>query len=369
MKILLALNSLSIGGTESYALTVAEHLDRLAHEVAIYTPEPGREVEIAHERGLRVLGPNRATRGGRRRPRPGFRGRLRTGRPAPRGPPGLRRPQRELQPADAAAAAGDRRGRRGAQRPRRPAPAQLRRRTRRRPPAPADRHRALPRPRLPAGAAAAGADPQQQPGRRPPGDAGVGVRRGRSGADPDRRPRCAVDRSPRPAGRRRRRDRLRTVDPRGDGDRPGPPSSTTGRVAKAGSPRTPIRRSRPMASPGAAKRCSTPRTWPKRCAATTTRWVRSTAIWSLPTTAPTSTCSSCSSSSPGSARRSRDRRRRSPRWRASCASSGVLASEVHALLAEKCSPARPARRADRGLLRPGRRIRRASRRLASLPAR
>jgi len=56
MKILLALNALGIGGTETYVLTVAEHLDRLAHEPVIYSPEPGRGVEIAREQGLTVIG-------------------------------------------------------------------------------------------------------------------------------------------------------------------------------------------------------------------------------------------------------------------------------------------------------------------------
>ena len=56
MKILLALNALGIGGTETYVLTVAEHLDRLAHEPVIYSPEPGRGVEIAREKGLTVIG-------------------------------------------------------------------------------------------------------------------------------------------------------------------------------------------------------------------------------------------------------------------------------------------------------------------------
>lgn len=56
MKVLLALNALGIGGTETYVLTVAEQLDRLAHEAVIYSPEPGRGVEIARERGLTVIG-------------------------------------------------------------------------------------------------------------------------------------------------------------------------------------------------------------------------------------------------------------------------------------------------------------------------
>jgi hypothetical protein len=54
MKFLVALNSFGIGGTESYALTVAEHLDRLAHDVLVYAPERGAGVEIARERGIAV---------------------------------------------------------------------------------------------------------------------------------------------------------------------------------------------------------------------------------------------------------------------------------------------------------------------------
>jgi len=56
VRVLLALNSLGIGGTETYVFTVAEQLDRLAHEPVIYSPEPGRGVEIARERGLTVIG-------------------------------------------------------------------------------------------------------------------------------------------------------------------------------------------------------------------------------------------------------------------------------------------------------------------------
>lgn len=57
MKVLLALNALGIGGTESYVFTVAEQLDRLAHEAVIFSPEPGQGLEVAHERGLPVIGP------------------------------------------------------------------------------------------------------------------------------------------------------------------------------------------------------------------------------------------------------------------------------------------------------------------------
>lgn len=56
MRVLLALNALGIGGTETYVFTVAEQLDRLAHEPVIYSPEPGRGVEAARERGLTVIG-------------------------------------------------------------------------------------------------------------------------------------------------------------------------------------------------------------------------------------------------------------------------------------------------------------------------
>ena len=47
MKLMLATNHLGLGGSESYLLTVAEQLDRLGHEVVIYTPEPGGGVAVA----------------------------------------------------------------------------------------------------------------------------------------------------------------------------------------------------------------------------------------------------------------------------------------------------------------------------------
>jgi hypothetical protein len=55
MRFVLALNSLGIGGTESYILTVAEYLDRLGHDAVVYTPEPGRGVEVANEQGTEVI--------------------------------------------------------------------------------------------------------------------------------------------------------------------------------------------------------------------------------------------------------------------------------------------------------------------------
>lgn len=56
MRVVLGLSSFAIGGTESYVLTVAEHLDRLGHTTAIYTAEPGRGAELARERGMPVIG-------------------------------------------------------------------------------------------------------------------------------------------------------------------------------------------------------------------------------------------------------------------------------------------------------------------------
>ena len=55
MRVLLALNALGIGGTETYVFTVAEHLDRLGHEPVIYSPEPGAGMEVARQRGLTVI--------------------------------------------------------------------------------------------------------------------------------------------------------------------------------------------------------------------------------------------------------------------------------------------------------------------------
>jgi hypothetical protein len=56
MKLLLATNHLGLGGSESYLITVAEQLDRLGHEISIYTPEPEGGAEAARERGLAVVG-------------------------------------------------------------------------------------------------------------------------------------------------------------------------------------------------------------------------------------------------------------------------------------------------------------------------
>ena len=56
MRVLLALNALGIGGTETYVFTVAEVLDRLGHEPVVYSPEGGPGLETARERGLTVIG-------------------------------------------------------------------------------------------------------------------------------------------------------------------------------------------------------------------------------------------------------------------------------------------------------------------------
>jgi hypothetical protein len=55
MKILLATHALDHpGGSETYLLTVAFALERLGHEAAIYTLEPGAMSELAEQSGLRV---------------------------------------------------------------------------------------------------------------------------------------------------------------------------------------------------------------------------------------------------------------------------------------------------------------------------
>lgn len=56
MRLLLATNHFGLGGSESYLLTVAEQLDRLGHEIVIYTPEPEEGVEVARERDIDVRG-------------------------------------------------------------------------------------------------------------------------------------------------------------------------------------------------------------------------------------------------------------------------------------------------------------------------
>ncbi|MDQ2985039.1 MAG: glycosyltransferase [Actinomycetota bacterium] len=55
MEILVANHTLSIGGGESYLVTVAEQLQRLGHQVTVFAPEEGESTEDTRERGLRVV--------------------------------------------------------------------------------------------------------------------------------------------------------------------------------------------------------------------------------------------------------------------------------------------------------------------------
>lgn len=56
MDVLISTHELSwIGGTQTYILTVAEHLQQLGHEVTVHAPELGDAAELARERGLRVV--------------------------------------------------------------------------------------------------------------------------------------------------------------------------------------------------------------------------------------------------------------------------------------------------------------------------
>lgn len=54
MRIVLTVHDLGIGGTQTYALTLAEQLQRLGHDATIHTAESGPMAEIARERGLRL---------------------------------------------------------------------------------------------------------------------------------------------------------------------------------------------------------------------------------------------------------------------------------------------------------------------------
>lgn len=55
MQLLLATNHLGLGGSESYLLTVAEQLDRLGHEVALFSLESGDGATVASEKGIRLI--------------------------------------------------------------------------------------------------------------------------------------------------------------------------------------------------------------------------------------------------------------------------------------------------------------------------
>ncbi len=57
MRVLLSFeNFAGFGGTETYTLTVAMELDRLGHDVAVYSPNHGAMAEFAREQGVRVIG-------------------------------------------------------------------------------------------------------------------------------------------------------------------------------------------------------------------------------------------------------------------------------------------------------------------------
>ncbi len=55
MRLILATNHLGLGGSESYLFTVAEELDRLGHEAAIYAPELGAGATAARRRGIELV--------------------------------------------------------------------------------------------------------------------------------------------------------------------------------------------------------------------------------------------------------------------------------------------------------------------------
>jgi hypothetical protein len=56
MRILLSFENLTgFGGTETYTVTVAGELERLGHDVAIYSPNRGAMAEFAREQGVPVL--------------------------------------------------------------------------------------------------------------------------------------------------------------------------------------------------------------------------------------------------------------------------------------------------------------------------
>ena len=55
MRLVLATNHLGLGGSESYLLTVAEQLQRLGHDVHLFSLEVGRGAEVARERGIELV--------------------------------------------------------------------------------------------------------------------------------------------------------------------------------------------------------------------------------------------------------------------------------------------------------------------------
>lgn len=55
MQVVAAAHSLAgMGGSETYLVTVADHLQRLGHDLWLFTPEPGRSSDVARRLGLRV---------------------------------------------------------------------------------------------------------------------------------------------------------------------------------------------------------------------------------------------------------------------------------------------------------------------------
>ncbi len=56
MRVLLSLESLAgFGGTETYSLTTAIELERLGHDVSLYSPDRGEMATFARDNGVRVL--------------------------------------------------------------------------------------------------------------------------------------------------------------------------------------------------------------------------------------------------------------------------------------------------------------------------
>ena len=57
MRVLLSFeNLISFGGAETYTLTLARELERLDHDVSIYSPNRGEMAQFARQQGIRVLG-------------------------------------------------------------------------------------------------------------------------------------------------------------------------------------------------------------------------------------------------------------------------------------------------------------------------
>jgi len=55
VEVVLATHSLGVGGSESYLLTIGEHLQRLGHDVTLSVVETGEFADLAADRGLRVV--------------------------------------------------------------------------------------------------------------------------------------------------------------------------------------------------------------------------------------------------------------------------------------------------------------------------